>query len=110
MAMLGRREKAIERHLIRVCRENGFLCLKFVSPARGGVPDRIVITPTAGTVFVEVKRPRADLERRQRLMHAKMRRFGGEVHVVDNTTAVDELVARLRGGGSGRSDRQKEAT
>ena len=94
-----RREEVIERYLLQRCRENGFMCLKFVSPARGGVPDRLLVTPT-GTVFVEVKRPGGHLDRRQRLMHAKLRRFGGKVHVVDDKAAVDELVARLLRGSS----------
>ncbi|WP_215544963.1 VRR-NUC domain-containing protein [Amycolatopsis sp. CA-230715] len=104
MARTGsQREKNVERYLLLRCRESGFLCLKFVSPARGGVPDRIIVTPTVGTVFVEVKRPRGGLARRQRLMHTKIRRFGGEVHVVDSTVAVDELVSCLRRRGSGRA-------
>lgn len=98
MTPTNRRERAVENHLLLQCRENGFFCLKFVSPARGAVPDRIVITPTAGTVFVEVKRHGGNLERRQRVMHAKMRRFGGEIHVVDNERSVDELIARLLAG------------
>lgn len=88
------RERTIERHLLRECRRNGFLCLKFVSPARGGVPDRLVITPLA-TVFVEVKRPGGNLESRQKAVHAKMRRFGAEIHVVDDEPAIDALIAHL---------------
>lgn len=92
----NQREKAVEQHLLTQCRRHGLFCLKFVSPARGGVPDRIVITPT-GTVFVEVKRPGGDLEKRQRVMHAKMRRFGAEIHVVDDELAVDAFIAHVLG-------------
>ena len=95
MAARNRRESAIERHLRKRCRENGFLCLKFISPARGGVPDRVVVTPTAGTVFVEVKKPGEQPEPRQRATHDKMRRFGAEVHVVADQQAVDRLMIRL---------------
>ncbi|QOT16722.1 VRR-NUC domain-containing protein [Paenarthrobacter sp. YJN-5] len=92
----NQREKAVEQYLLTQCRRHGLFCLKFVSPARGGVPDRIVLTPT-GTVFVEVKRPGGDLEKRQRVMHAKMRRFGAEIHVVDDEQAVDAFITHVLG-------------
>jgi len=88
-------ENPVEEYLLRSCRENGFLCWKFVSPARGGVPDRLVVTP-AGTLFVEVKRPGEKPTRRQRAQHAKLRSRGGEVHVVDDFPVVDALMAHLR--------------
>ncbi|MER6520054.1 VRR-NUC domain-containing protein [Streptomyces sp. NPDC001553] len=87
-------ERAIEGYLLAQCREHGFLCLKFVSPARGGVPDRIVVAP-CGTVFVEVKRPGGRLRKLQQLTHAKLRRHGAEVHVVDDKPSVDAFVANL---------------
>ena len=92
----NQREKAVEQYLLTQCRRHGLFCLKFVSPARGGVPDRIVLTPT-GTVFVEVKRPGGDLEKRQRVMHAKMRRFGAEIHIVDDEQAVDAFITHVLG-------------
>lgn len=91
----NRREAPVERYLLAQCRRHGFLCMKFVSPSRGGVPDRIVVTPSAGTVFVEVKRPGGRPEPRQRKVHAKMRRFGAEIFVVDDDASVDALIAYL---------------
>lgn len=72
----------------------GFLCMKFTSPARSGVPDRVVVTPM-GTVFVETKRPGGKLSRLQEVVTEKMRRAGAEVHVVDSVADVDELVEHL---------------
>ncbi|MDO4254353.1 MAG: hypothetical protein Q4C81_04285 [Kocuria sp.] len=103
------RERAVERYLLTECRRHGFFCLKFVSPARGGVPDRIVIAPT-GTVFVEVKRPGGDLEKRQRVMHAKMRRFGAEIHVVDDEPSIDAFIAHVLGTGRADPDQQRAAS
>ncbi|MFF1880236.1 VRR-NUC domain-containing protein [Pseudarthrobacter sp. NPDC058196] len=102
----NQREKAVEQYLLTQCRRHGLFCLKFVSPARGGVPDRVVLTPT-GTVFVEVKRPGGDLEKRQRVMHAKMRRFGAEIHVVDDEQAVDAFITHVLG--YGRTETQQKA-
>lgn len=88
------RESRVEGHLVNRCQRAGFLCLKFVSPGRGGVPDRVVITPV-GTVFVEVKRPGEQLRRRQRAVSRKMRRHGAIVHVVSTLNEADQLVEDL---------------
>lgn len=92
--MSSKREGVVERYLRDRCRAEGFLCLKFVSPARGGVPDRVVVTP-GKTVFVEVKRPGGDLEKRQRVVHARMRKHGAEVHVIDTRPLVDAFIAQM---------------
>ncbi|MEV7952939.1 VRR-NUC domain-containing protein [Streptomyces sp. NPDC088141] len=99
-------EGTIEDYLLAQCRASGFLCLKFVSPARGGVPDRIIVTP-GGTVFVEVKKPGGELEKRQRVVHAKMRRFGARIHVVDDKPSVDSFIAHLL---ASPSDQQRAAS
>ncbi|MFE7114088.1 VRR-NUC domain-containing protein [Streptomyces sp. NPDC057654] len=103
--MAGTRESTIEGYLLSQCRAHGFLCLKFVSPSRGGVPDRIVVAPR-NTVFVEVKRPGGRPRKRQQRMHAKLRRHGGEVHVVDDKPSVDVFIAHLL---KPPSDQQKAA-
>ena len=102
----ARRENRIENYLLSRCRANGFLCLKFISPGRGGVPDRIVVTPN-GTVFVEVKRPGGVLTKRQRITHAKMRRHGADIHVIDAEQSVDRLIGQLL---VNRTDPQREAS
>nr|WP_275578732.1 VRR-NUC domain-containing protein [Yimella sp. NH-Cas1] len=76
------------------CRERGLLSLKLISPGRAGVPDRVIVAP-GGTVFVELKRPGGRLRRLQHLTITKLRRDGGEVFVVETTTAADELVEAL---------------
>ncbi|MFK0179645.1 VRR-NUC domain-containing protein [Streptomyces xanthochromogenes] len=92
--MARTRESTIEGYLLAQCRAHGFLCLKFVSPARRGVPDRIVVAPR-GSVFVEVKCPDGQLRKLQQVTHAKLRRHGAEVHVVDDKPSVDVFIAHL---------------
>ena len=87
-------EQDVEARLVARCRQAGFLCWKFTSPGRAGVPDRVVITPHA-TVFVETKRPGGRLRRLQAVTFARMRQTGAEVHAVDTIAGVDELVERL---------------
>lgn len=89
------RETVVERYLIAQCRAYGFLCLKFTSPARGGVPDRIVVTPV-GSIFVELKKPGQQPDRRQLETHTKMRRYGAEIHIIDSRAGVDSFIAQLR--------------
>ncbi|MET9661164.1 VRR-NUC domain-containing protein [Streptomyces sp. NPDC006510] len=95
------RERVIEDYLLTQCRAHGFLCLKFVSPARRGVPDRIVVA-LGRIVFVEVKRPGGQLRKLQQLMHTKLRRHGAEVHVVDDKPSVDAFIANLLKTSSGQ--------
>ncbi|MFC4048350.1 VRR-NUC domain-containing protein [Actinomadura syzygii] len=87
-------ESVIENYLLDQCRKHRFLCMKFVSPAHDGVPDRIVITPGC-TVFVEVKGQGVEPTRLQLRQHAKMRRFGAHVYVVDDRPGVDALMDDL---------------
>lgn len=87
-------ESSVEKDLLRKCRAAGMLCLKFVSPARTGVPDRVIICP-AGTIFIELKRPGEDLRPDQRAMHAKMTRYGAEIHTVSTFAGVAALVKSL---------------
>lgn len=88
------RESAVEDRLVERCRDAGFLPMKFTSPARGGVPDRLLVTPV-GTLFVELKRPTTKPDPRQAATHEKLRSFGGEVHVVSTLDEVDALIDGL---------------
>ena len=49
------KESYIESYLVRKVKEHGGLCYKFVAPGNPGVPDRLIITPTGKTIFVELK-------------------------------------------------------
>ncbi|MGN0363679.1 MAG: VRR-NUC domain-containing protein [Bilifractor sp.] len=50
-------EADIERKLKREVERHGAQCLKFVSPGRAGVPDRIILIPGGRICFVELKAP-----------------------------------------------------
>lgn len=51
-------EKEIESKLVRVVKQHGGLCLKWVCPGWAGVPDRIILLPGGRIVFAELKRPK----------------------------------------------------
>lgn len=88
------RESPLERYMLQQCRAHGWLFLKFISPMRGGVPDRILVTPT-GTLFVEMKRPGEKPTTRQLAQHRKISSRGGEVHVIDSYAGVDAFIAEI---------------
>lgn len=88
------REKRVEKHLRILCNTRGYQCLKFVSPARSGVPDRAIITPCL-TVFVELKSPGEEPSALQEATHERMRARGALVWVANSISSVEQLVTRL---------------
>lgn len=90
------RESAIERLLVRLVRKIGGEALKFVSPNRRFVSDRIVITPTGVVWFVEVKRPGGRLSAGQLRWMKKAQSLGLNTIVLDSKEAVEAFVNRLK--------------
>ena len=76
------RESSIESKLVRMVRERGGLCFKFVSPGNPGVPDRIVITPAGRTVYVELKTEVGRLAAIQKWQHEELRKRGADVRTL----------------------------
>lgn len=87
-------ERLIEQHLCTRVMELGGTTLKFTSPSRVGVPDRIVIWPGTPAVihFVEVKAPKKKPRASQLREHARLREAGCTVLVIDSKEAVDNYV------------------
>ena len=50
------RESELEKKVVAHCRMRGLLCYKFSSPARRGVPDRLIVG-RGQTMFLELKAP-----------------------------------------------------
>lgn len=88
-------ENDIENYLIRKTEMLGGLCLKFVSPGRRGVPDRIILID-GKTFFVELKRPGGAPRKDQLKMKEKFEKQGVSVYVVDTKQKVDVLLATIQ--------------
>lgn len=86
------REEAVESYLVRRCRAQGWLCLKFVSPGHRAVPDRLILVGGGWLMFVELKRPGGKPRPDQLAMFRRFARLGHPVYVVDSKQAVDELM------------------
>lgn len=90
-------ESTVERRLVRAVERSGGLALKFISPGRAGVPDRLVCLPGARVVFVELKAPGGRPRPLQLKRTEELRALGFEVRVIDGPQAVDDFVREVLG-------------
>lgn len=89
------KESAIEARLVKMVRERGGLCYKFVSPGNPGVPDRIVITPEGRTIYVELKTEVGRLANIQKWQLGEMKARGAEVRVLKGLDQVKAFVEEV---------------
>ena len=87
---MGKPEGQVEDYLIKRCEEHNFLCYKFVSPGRNGVPDRIIIG-RGHTVFIELKAPNGTPSAQQILNAKRMTAAGADVRFCFSKEAIDEF-------------------
>lgn len=90
------REREIELRLVANVEALGGLCLKFTSPGRRNVPDRIVLLPSGCTYFVECKAPGKKPTPAQQREHARFERRGFPVLIVDSIEEADHYFAPKR--------------
>lgn len=92
-------EKAIERFLVKVVKENGGQAVKLLSEQYTGLPDRLCLLPSGKAFFVELKskgkRPRPT----QEAAHAMLRALGFRVYVVDSFGGALDAVSEQTGEG-----------
>lgn len=85
-------ERDVERYFVQRVKEEGGLQRKFTSPGRRSVTDRICGFPGNKFAFVELKatgeKPREDQLRE----HARWRKLGFWVCVIDTKQGVDDFV------------------
>ena len=91
-------EADIERHLRDIAQRHDVLCIKAISSAHNGIPDRILVgkhavTSEGITAFVEVKRPGGTPRALQRHVIADLVRHGAIVAITDS---VDTNIALMR--------------
>lgn len=89
------KESQIEAKLVRMVRDRGGLCYKFVSPGNPGVPDRIVITPDGRSVYVELKTEVGHLAAIQQWQQREMQKRGLDVRVLKGLPEVKAFVEEV---------------
>jgi Holliday junction resolvase len=90
--MSAEKEGRVERYLVLRVGQLGGQALKFTSPGKNGVPDRVIFAPGRPTVFVEVKAPGERLRPLQEAVIADMVRHGARVAVVYSEASVEEML------------------
>ena len=82
-------ESAIEKYMVKRCRESGVFILK--NTGMRGIPDRLLIY-NGRHIFVELKRPGGKPRPLQIALIEKLRDHGAEVLIVDTKDKVDEVI------------------
>lgn len=91
------RENKVEKHLVDEVEALGGWCLKWVSPGRSGVPDRIVLLPGARIYFVELKRPKGGkLSALQKKWQQRLNTLGFKAYVLWSREEVDEFIKYVK--------------
>lgn len=89
-------EKAIERYLVEQAKQNGLLCLKYSNPNIVGYPDRLLVLPGGGVVWVELKSKGRKPTKIQQIRIAELIGMGHLVKVIDNKADIDELIKTIK--------------
>ncbi|MFS1519640.1 VRR-NUC domain-containing protein [Bacillus sp. SCS-151] len=91
-------ESQLERTLKREVEKVGGQALKWTSPGKAGVPDRIVLLPGGRCVFVEMKAPGKPLRPLQKKRKRELENLGFEVYKLDSLNAIDEFIQEVAYG------------
>lgn len=89
-------ESDVEGYLVQEVRKAGGECRKLKWIGRNGAPDRRVLLPGLGGLYVELKKPGEKPRPNQLREHALLRRYGERVEVIDSFSSVDVLLAEER--------------
>lgn len=88
-------EIKLEQYFRKEVEKRGGLCLKFTSPSRRGVCDRIVITATGAVYFVEMKFGKNGLSPAQKLFKKELNRRGRIMYVLSTKEEVDYFLEKI---------------
>ena len=80
-------ERDLEKAVVKLCGDLGFITYKFSSPSQRGVPDRIIIGP-GGVLFLELKRFGEWPTKLQQYHIDRINAVGGKADWADNIIDV----------------------
>lgn len=90
------RESAIEREFVRAVHDAGGRAYKLTSQTANGLPDRLVLFPSAKAVFVELKAPGKVLRPIQRKRRNQLMELGFPVLCIDRLSQITPAVRAIR--------------
>ncbi|WP_257202962.1 VRR-NUC domain-containing protein [Corynebacterium cystitidis] len=89
-------EKAIEKALKNTTEKHGGMCLKLHPDSMVGLPDRLIILPGGHYGFIELKQTGKKPRPIQKHRHAQLRTLGAQVHTIDNTNQIKEVLHAIQ--------------
>ena len=88
-------ESILEKRFRLTVKKYGGQALKFTSPGKRGVPDRLVLLPEGKAIFVEMKAPGKPLEPLQKKRADELRMLGFEVYKIDSISDIENFVMEV---------------
>jgi len=85
-------EKDLERKLNRGVKKLLGLTFKFVPLFVAGIPDRICLLPGGRIFFAEIKTTKQKPKKLQLFWHAKLRKLGFRVEVIDTSEQIENIL------------------
>jgi hypothetical protein len=85
-------ERDLERMFVKAVRDAGGRAYKFTSPARRGVPDRLVVFQDKPVCFVELKRPGGKPTKLQEIEIRNLVALGQRVFVIDRPSLIEDFI------------------
>ncbi len=93
-------ESQLERKFYDSVKRIGGLPLKFISPGRAGVPDRIVLMPEGKIYFVELKKPNGKISMIQDYIFKNFAALGFKVHIINSVESLEKFLKVITDGTS----------
>ena len=90
------REREIEKKLVKAVKAEGGMCPKLISPGTDGMPDRLVMLPTARIGDVAVKATGQGPRPLQVKRHKQLRDLGFHVSVLDDPAQIPGILKEVR--------------
>lgn len=85
-------EKDLERKLNQGVKKLLGLSFKFLPFLVAGIPDRICLLPGGRIFFAEIKTTKKTPEKLQKYWHAKLRKLGFRVEVIDTSEQIENIL------------------
>lgn len=91
---MKRLERSIENAVVKYAKKRDVESVKLNGMGKRSHPDRMLLGPNGGLLFIEFKREGEEPTPAQLYLHEKWRRLGHEVHVIDDVEDGKDLIDR----------------
>lgn len=88
-------ESSLEKRFRLEIEKRGAKALKFVSPNKRGVPDRLILIPGGQAVFAELKAPGNPLKPLQQKRAKELQSLGFKVYKIDSVEDIECFIQEV---------------